>query len=157
MDQDREHLKLLSIFHYIVAALMGTCACVFIVYIVIGAVFVINPQAMGPPGQQPPPGLHIHDFHGGAVQGPPGAQPPPAFFGWMFIAFGTIPLLLGWGTAVFVLLAGRFLARRKHYTFCLVMAAIACLFMPFGTVLGIFTLIVLLRPSVKPLFDQPAG
>ena len=32
------------------------------------------------------------------------------------------------------------------------MAAISCAFMPFGTVLGVFTLIVLLRPGVKELF-----
>ena len=37
------------------------------------------------------------------------------------------------------------------------MAATMCLFMPFGTVLGVFTIIVLMRPSVKPLFDQAAG
>jgi hypothetical protein len=32
------------------------------------------------------------------------------------------------------------------------MAAIACMLMPFGTVLGVFTIIVLMRPSVKELF-----
>jgi hypothetical protein len=136
VDRDGEHLKLLSIFHYVVAVLMGTCACIFIVYIVLGVVFAFNPQV---------------------IQGPPGQPPPPPALGWIFMAFGTIPLLLGWSTAICVFLAGRFLARRKHYTYCLVMAAIACLFMPFGTVLGVFTIIVLLRPSVKPLFDQPAG
>jgi len=33
-----------------------------------------------------------------------------------------------------------------------VMAGIECLFMPFGTVLGVFTILVLVRESVKPLF-----
>jgi hypothetical protein len=33
------------------------------------------------------------------------------------------------------------------------MAAIACMFMPFGTILGVFSIIVLVRPSVKSLFD----
>ncbi len=40
--------------------------------------------------------------------------------------------------------------------FCLVMACVACLFMPFGTVLGVFTIIVLARPSVQTLFSRPA-
>jgi hypothetical protein len=40
----------------------------------------------------------------------------------------------------------------EEYTFCLVMAGVACMFMPFGTVLGVFTIIVLLRDSVKELF-----
>ena len=36
-------------------------------------------------------------------------------------------------------------------------AAISCTFTPLGTVLGVFTLIVLFRPSVKTLFglDSP--
>jgi hypothetical protein len=33
------------------------------------------------------------------------------------------------------------------------MAAVECLFMPFGTVLAVFTLVVLLRPAVKQLFE----
>jgi hypothetical protein len=37
------------------------------------------------------------------------------------------------------------------------MAGVMCIFMPFGTVLGVFTLIVLLRPSVKPLFEGRAA
>ena len=49
-------------------------------------------------------------------------------------------------------IAGRFLATRKHYMFCLVMAAIECLFTPFGTVLGVFTIVVLMRDSVKQSF-----
>jgi hypothetical protein len=32
------------------------------------------------------------------------------------------------------------------------MAGVECIFMPFGTVLGAFTLVVLLRESVKQLF-----
>jgi len=37
--------------------------------------------------------------------------------------------------------------------FCVVMAGIACMFMPFGTVLGVFTLVVLTKPVVRELFD----
>lgn len=36
--------------------------------------------------------------------------------------------------------------------YCLVMAGIECMFMPFGTVLGVFTIIVLMRESVQKLF-----
>jgi hypothetical protein len=46
--------------------------------------------------------------------------------------------------------------RRKHFTFCLIMAAVECIFMPFGTVLGTFTILVINRPSVRELFS-PAG
>ena len=61
--------------------------------------------------------------------------------------------LFGWAFAACVAYAGRCLNERRHYTFCMVMAGIACMFMPFGTILGVFTIIVLVRPSVKALFN----
>jgi hypothetical protein len=61
-------------------------------------------------------------------------------------------IFAGWMFAILLIVAGRFLSKRKHYMFCLVMAAISCIFMPFGTILGIFTIIVLMQPSVKQLF-----
>ena len=50
-------------------------------------------------------------------------------------------------------LAGRNLARRRRYLFCQVVAGVGCMFMPFGTVLGVFTLVVLSRPAVRNLFQ----
>ncbi len=40
--------------------------------------------------------------------------------------------------------------------FCFVMGCVECLFMPFGTVLGAFTILVLNRQSVKGLFVSGA-
>jgi hypothetical protein len=54
--------------------------------------------------------------------------------------------------AICILIAGRCLSRRKRYSFALVMACIECLFIPFGTILGVFTIIALSRQSVKALF-----
>ncbi len=42
--------------------------------------------------------------------------------------------------------------------FCLIVAGIECLLMPYGTVLGVFTIMVLMRESVKERFGaNPAG
>ena len=54
--------------------------------------------------------------------------------------------------AALIFATGRCIARRRRYMFCLVMAGVECTFMPMGTVLGIFTIIVLIRESVKQLF-----
>jgi len=35
-------------------------------------------------------------------------------------------------------LNGRFLSHRRRYSFCFVMACVEYMFMPFGTVLGVF-------------------
>jgi sugar phosphate permease len=59
---------------------------------------------------------------------------------------------LRWTLAVFMGLAGRRQRRRRSWTFCLAIAAIDCIFMSFASVLGAFTVIVLMRQSVKELF-----
>lgn len=133
MNQDREHLRLLSIFHYVVGGLLGLCACIPIIHLTIGIVFLTAPETMFPPD------------HGG---------PPPLLFGLLFTIVPAIMILAGWTLAICTFIAGRCLARQTHYTYCLVIAALACLFMPFGTVLGIFTIIVLVRPSVKAMFES---
>ncbi len=129
MNQDAEHLRLLSIFHYIVAGI-ALVFCLFpSIYAVVGALMV------------------THRFDGAG-------KPPPPFVGWAILCLGLGLVLCGLAFAVCLALAGRHLARHRHHTFCLVMAAIACTFMPFGTVLGVFTIIVLTRPSVRLLFSQ---
>jgi hypothetical protein len=70
----------------------------------------------------------------------------------MFIAFGG-----GFGGllllfAFLIGLAGYYLHKRKARTFCFIIAAVQCTQMPLGTVLGIFTILVLSRDSVQELF-----
>jgi hypothetical protein len=126
---DKEHLKLLAIFHYIVAGLTALFACSPVIHLVIGLFMVLAPEQFGNGGQR-----------------------PPLFMGWMFVGFASVFILAGWVFAVFVLFAGRFIAARKHHTYCFAIACVECMLFPFGTVLGVFTILVLLRPSVKDLF-----
>lgn len=67
---------------------------------------------------------------------------------------GGFLILFGWTFAILTLIAGRCISLRKHYTFCLVVACIECFSVPFGTVLGVSTLLVLNRALVKELFNQ---
>jgi hypothetical protein len=66
---------------------------------------------------------------------------------------GSLFFLIGIAMAICILIAGQSLALRKRYSFVLVMACIECLFVPFGTILGVFTIVVLSRESVKALFS----
>ena len=52
-------------------------------------------------------------------------------------------------------MTARFLVQRRNHRFCLVLAGVTCLFMPLGTILGVFTLIVLMRDSVQQSFQSP--
>ena len=129
MAQDEDQLKLLSIFHYVVAALAGVFASFPIIHLTLGLLFIFCPNEFATKG-----------------------EPPPAILGWIFVGFASVFILLGWTFAAFVFAAGRCLAKRRRYLFCLVMGGVECLFMPFGTVLGVFTILVLSRDSVKQLF-----
>lgn len=129
MNEDLEHLKLLAIFHYVVGGLAALFAFFPVIYVAVGVLAVYAPGTM--------------DSEGDAL---------PAMFGWIFIVIGAGLMLLGWAFAVFTILTGRYLARKVHYLFCMVIAAIECMFMPFGTVLGVFTIIVLAKSSVKKMF-----
>ena len=127
---DTEHLKLIAIFHYIVSGLAAFCACIPIIHLVIGLFMIFAPEKFGPGNNQ-----------------------PPAFVGLLFVGLASFFILAGWTFAVLVLIAGRFIARRRHYQFCFVVACVECVFMPFGTVLGVFTILVLNRSTVKQLFN----
>lgn len=133
MNQDHEHLKLLSIFHYVVAGITALFALFPIFHLAFGIFIVAAPET-------------FQD----------GGDAPPAFLGWLFIGFAVMFILIGWTLAVLIFQAGRNMARRKRYTLCFVVAALECILMPYGTVLGVFTIIVLMRDSVKTMFQTDA-
>ena len=131
MSADEDHLRLLSIFHYVLAGLAALFSLFPIVHLLIGFGIVS--------GTFPPNA---------------GAEAAPAFLGWFFIALASVFILCGMALAFCLLLAGRYLVQHRGYVFCLIVAAFSCFAPPFGTVLGVFTIIVLMRPSVKELFGQ---
>src|SRR4051812_23961638 len=133
MDRDVEHLRLLSLFHYILGGIHALFACIGLIYVALGLIMAVV----------------VPSNH--AANGP-----PPQVVGWIFAAFGGCFVFLGWAIAAAIIYAGRCLAQRKNYTFCLVVAVLSCLMMPFGTVLGVFTIIVLQRPRVQEMFKQAA-
>jgi hypothetical protein len=133
MNQDIEHLRLLSIFHYIVAGLAALFSFFPLLYTTIGAIFIFAAR------------------HGTPK---PGEELPPEFLGWIFAVLGLVLFVIGIVMAICILIAGRSLALRKRYSFTLVIACIECLFVPFGTILGVFTIVALSRESVRALFSK---
>ncbi|MDP0495746.1 MAG: hypothetical protein Q7Q73_06010 [Verrucomicrobiota bacterium JB024] len=60
--------------------------------------------------------------------------------------------LLALMAPVALLLSARFLQQSRRYLFSFVVAVLLCLAFPLGTVLGVFTIIVLSRESTKQLY-----
>lgn len=124
-----EHLRLLSIFHYVNAAISALCSCVFLIYLGFGAVMLLNPALFATPGQPQPDGV-----------------------GWIFLFVGLIPLILGLIYSGVNVFAGYCIKHRARRDFCLTIAGINCLNVPFGITLGILTILVLSREKVKAKF-----
>ena len=82
---------------------------------------------------------------------------PPELFSQMetfltvFLVVWIVFALLG---AFLSILSGSYLRGRRKRTFSQVVAALQCLAVPLGTVLGIFTFVVLGRPTVQQTYDQ---
>ena len=55
--------------------------------------------------------------------------------------------------AVLNIFSARFMKQRRHRTFSLVVGGMNCLNAPLGTVLGVFTLLVLMRDSVRASYE----
>lgn len=131
-QKDTGHLNLLGIFHFICAGLavlgMGFIA---LHYFMMRMIFT-NPEMW----KNSP-------------------NPPPQMTG-MFEVFKVFYVLAG----LFLLtglvsnvLSGIFLRQRRHRTFSIFVAGLNCLHIPLGTTLGVFTIIVLMRESVRQSYD----
>jgi hypothetical protein len=123
---DIEHLRLLSIFHYIVAGLTALFSLFPLIHLAIGI---------------------------GLISGALDEQSGEAeVVGWVFVVFAILWIACGFALATCIAFAGKCLKLRRNYRFCFVVACVSCVFMPIGTILGVFTILVLSRPSVKSAF-----
>jgi hypothetical protein len=129
VDRDQEHLTLLKLGFYLMAGFTGFCSLFSIIYIAMGGLFAL--------GVTPPSGTGI-DQH---------------WVGLIVLGIGVAFLLLGLAITLLTYFAGRSLGERRHRIFCMVVAALMCLSIPFGTALGVCAIVVLNRPSVERLFN----
>jgi hypothetical protein len=83
-----------------------------------------------------------------------GQNIPPALLSFLSIVLLILLLVAGLYT-VALFLAGLWLRRFRNLLFIQVVAALNCIAIPYGTVLGIFTFMVLQRPSAKHFFSNP--
>jgi hypothetical protein len=122
------YLNLLSRFHYVVSLINGVF-CFYLLVFELGIAL-----SLGQSRQEKNP-VQVESLLGVA-----------AVIGVLFV----------WLAAVCVCtwLAGRYVKQRRHRLFCLLVAAVNCITFP-QTILGVFSILVLSRPSVRLLFESP--
>jgi hypothetical protein len=131
---DEEHLRLLSIFYYVSAGTTGFFSLFGALYVLMGVLFVASSSS-------------FKDTQGNA---------PPAVMGWILMLLGGFVVVLFVAMAGLKLYAGRCIRARRRRVLCMIVGGVSCLGIPFGTILGIFTFMVLQRPSVIALYAPPA-
>jgi hypothetical protein len=131
--RDAEHLNLLSIFHFVVGAFCLVAVPFLVVHFLFFHFVVMNPEMWK--GKQ---------------------DPPPAEFFQIVIVFYILFGVMFVTAAAVNLLSGLFLRRQTHRVFSLVVAGLDCMQVPFGTVLGVFTIVVLMRDSVRRWYESNA-
>lgn len=132
-NKDQSDLNQLATFHYVFGGLGCFFSLFALLYVIFGLVILFNP-----------------DFAESASDG----EAPPEFIGGILVAIGGIVFIVGEIVSVCFIISGKNLKKQKNYTFSFVMAILACLNMPLGTVLGIFTILVLQRESVKRMYES---
>ena len=76
---------------------------------------------------------------------------PPALVP-ILVTFFAIFAVLILAYTVCLFLAGFWIRQYRNRVFVLVVAALTCIGIPYGTVLGVFTFIVMQRPTARDLF-----
>ena len=132
--KDENDLNLLSILHYVWTGLLGCSMFGIVAYFIAIASFIENAPA-GPHASAH--AAHDRDTVAGVT-----------------IIIGVVMAVIMIPLVVLHLLAAASLKKRTRYMLCMVMSAFTCLSMPIGTALGVFSIIVLQRPSVKALFAR---
>jgi hypothetical protein len=129
--KDEEHLRLLSIFHFVVGGFAALILPFLVIHFLFFMTFFANAEAF--------PGAKEQAFPREMI---------PIFIACYCIAGLIISLFAGAN-----LLSGWLLRQKTHRVFSFVVAALDCLSIPWGTILGVFTILVLTRPSVQRMYE----
>lgn len=124
---DDEHLRLLRIAWFVAAAWNAFWIVFPMVYIVMGLVLAFAvPRHAG--------------------------QADARFVGSIVAIIGSAIMLIMIALTILKLLTARAIGQRRSRVLCLVTAGISCFAIPYGTALGVATILVLMRPSVVESF-----
>jgi len=130
-NSNSQNMDLIAIFHYVAAAIIYLKGLIALFFMGIGAIAVTAILCDEGPN-------------------PEALVPVGIIFFMAPMLFLTITAAIG--TAV--LIAGRRIAKRTHLGYCQIIAGLECLCIPYGTVLGVISLIFLTRDDVKQQFQN---
>jgi hypothetical protein len=132
----RERLKILEIAYYIAGGLTIFGISFLLIHFTFFLFLGLNPHLFA---------------HTTGSNGHQGAPPPPGLF-LVFAAVIGFIILLGWTFGALQIYAGRCIKHRRNSLLILIVAGVECIFIPWGTFLGVCTFTIMQKPSVHAQF-----
>ena len=129
-QQDFDNLKTLGICTLVYGILIGLASLFGLVYVAIGIGVASTPATPD--------------------------NPDPEMVGGILAGVGVLVCTLFAAKCALLVFSAIGLLKHKWRTVSYVGAALSCMNMPLGTILGVFTFLVLGRPSVRALYEQTA-
>jgi len=133
---DEEHLKLLSLFHYISGGLTFAFSFFFVFQFIIFFTILNN--------------LPFDKFDTVLTGGHNMAPVFFNFFYYLWLIIFLIFIVIG----ILEILAARFIKLRKYRVFTFIIGILNLFSFPYGTILGVMTIIILNRYSVVALYNS---
>jgi hypothetical protein len=147
----RERLRLLAIGYYV----KGAVSAIFVSFLLFHFVFMLGfsfmPESAWNPPPKPATTLHSLSVSPSPTPRPVNPGPPVIMFRIFAAVIGGI-ILLGWTFGALTIYAGRCVQTRTRRVFIYVMAALNCPLLPWGTLLGVATFMVLQTPVARREF-----
>lgn len=142
----RERLRLLALGFYV----KGAVGAVFISFLLFHFFFLLGfsfiPESAWNRPSKPVPQAQAPSLLPSPAPQPVNQAPPVIMFRIFAAGIGVI-ILLGWTFGALTIYAGRCVQKRNHRAFIYVMAGLNCPLIPWGTLLGIATFILLQSPA----------
>ena len=147
----RERLRLLALGFYV----KGAVGAVFISFLLFHFFMLLGVSFIPESAWNPPPKAPTTIDSLSVIPTPtprPVNQGPPVVLFRIFAGVIGGIILLGWTFGALTIYAGRCIQKRIHRTFVLVMAGLNCPLIPWGSLLGIATFIVMQSPAAQTEF-----
>ncbi len=133
-SKTEEHLNLLMIFQFIYSGLLFLgFGFLYLHYRLLS--YFLTQEAFQKEMAQSAPFNTAEFFH---------------LFKWFYLAMGVFLLT----KIILNLLSGFFMKARTHRMFSTVIGGLNCVFVPLGTVLGVFTILILQSNETKSLYEE---
>ena len=147
----RERLRLLALGYYV----KGAVGAVFISFFLLHFCLFLG-MSFIPESSWNAPSKSVTTVQSSSVlpsppPGPANQGPPVIVFRILAAVIGVI-ILVGWTFGALTIYAGRCVQKRQHRVLIYVMAGLNCALIPWGTLLGIATFMLLQSPACQEAF-----